>query len=63
MTHQPDMLLAELADASVLERIDAQLPKPRQVKAPRLPSVLPVADAPVDGMFRDEPHNSGGRQR
>jgi hypothetical protein len=45
MTHQFDMMPAALTDPAVLERIDAQLPKVRDVKAPRLPDVLPVVDA------------------
>lgn len=36
MTHQLDLMPANLVDASVLTRIDAQLPKQREVKAPRL---------------------------
>jgi hypothetical protein len=57
MTHQFDMMPAALTDPSVLERIDAQLPKVRDVKAPRLPTVLPVADA-VDETFHDKHHES-----
>lgn len=40
MTQQFDMLPADLVEASVLERIEAQLPKPREVKAPRLRDVM-----------------------
>jgi hypothetical protein len=40
MTQQLDMMSAELVDASVLDRIDAQLPKAREVKSPRLPQLF-----------------------
>lgn len=42
MTQQLDMMPAALTDPAVLERIDAQLPKPREVREPRLPEVLHV---------------------
>lgn len=40
LTRQFDMMPTELVSESVLAHIDAQLPKVREVKAPRLPSVL-----------------------
>jgi hypothetical protein len=43
MTHQLDMMPGELTDRAVLERIDAQLPKAREVTNPRLPFHLSEA--------------------
>lgn len=54
MTHQLDMMPANFTDAAVLERIDAQLPKVREVRAPRLREVLPIVDATADEMFHDK---------
>lgn len=45
LTQQFDMMPGELVDASVLERIDAQLPKVRDVRSPRLREVLRDGDA------------------
>lgn len=42
MTQQLDMMPGELVDQAVLERIDAQLPKTREVKEPRLRDVIDV---------------------
>lgn len=51
MTQQFDMMSSELVSDQVLERIDTQLPKQREVKAPRLPSVLPVVDTTGEETF------------
>jgi hypothetical protein len=58
MTHQLDLMPAELVDESVLERLDARLPKVREVRSPRLPDVLAVVDATGEETFHGEPRTS-----
>lgn len=62
MTQQLDMMPGEFVSESLLARIDAQLPKQREVKSPRLPSVLPVADGTAEETFHDE-HHAGDSHR
>jgi hypothetical protein len=51
MTQQFDLMPAGFIDEGVLERIDEQLPKVRDVRSPRLREVLPVADATGEETF------------
>lgn len=55
MTHQLDMMPAELVDAAVLDRIDAQLPKARDVRNPQLPAMFPPRQEPSDGAAMSAP--------
>lgn len=58
MTHQLDLMPAALVDAAVLDRIDAQLPKVREVRSPRLPDVLAVVESSGEQTFHAEHRES-----
>jgi hypothetical protein len=54
LTQQFDMMPRELVSDQVLEHIDAQLPKVRDVRAPRLPDVLHVEHLDAESTARGE---------